>query len=98
MRLVCPCPPIRNNVVTPRHLFLCSGFVRPSIRWFISSSVHWSVDQVETWETSGVWMGTGRSCPPMHNDIVTQYYLFFFPSNFAIAAPARALPDSIWFS
>ena len=31
MRVGCPCSPIRNNIVTPRHLLVCGG--RGSLLW-----------------------------------------------------------------
>ena len=58
MRVECPCPPVRNDIVTPRHLFVCNlksvfsfsflagaGSQRPSIvgaRNFSTSSVYFS--------------------------------------------------------
>ena len=33
------------------------------------------------WMGRGVWMGVGRPCPPVHNDIVSPRHLFFFLSR-----------------
>ena len=83
MGVSCPCPPVRNDIVTPRHLFLRTrnftrGFVGPLVREHELKS--WKMSVSDTWVNVGVgvgvWIGVGYPCPPVRNDIVTPRHLF----------------------
>ena len=49
MRVECPCPPVRNDIVTPRHLFLTGKLVatiisKPFLLQPLNDSKFWCQD------------------------------------------------------
>ena len=74
MGVGCPCPPVRNDIVTPRHLLDAFSHLYkrlcPSERFTYFLCMFVCVLGV------GVRPGIGCPCPPVRNDIVTLRHLY----------------------